>query len=271
MRKIGKLENKKSAEKLNNYLLSKEIDNIIKSTNEKEYVLWIEDEDKLTEAKKIFGEFIQNSEDPRYTSVIVDKSPKKKRAKKITLVLGPRYPYLTQVLILTSVIVTALFHSPELKEMRIPENVLLWRNPFNGYYWTLITPIFVHFGVLHLLFNMLALHHLGFLIEGKQGTIFYLTQVVVIAIISNVAEFVMSPSYFGGMSGVLYGQFGYLWIRGRLDKTRDWDIYLTDSVIKFAIIWFFLCWLVIPDIANYAHTGGLLSGMLWGYLAAQES
>ncbi|BBM82958.1 rhomboid family intramembrane serine protease [Candidatus Uabimicrobium amorphum] len=267
MRKIGKLQNQKDAQTLSNYLISQDIENVIKNSQD-EYVIWVHDEDKLETAKNICNEFTQNPDDGKYANVIVKKPAKKKRAKKVTLVLGPQYPFLTQLFIVVCIIVTGLFHSPALREIIAP-HVLILHNPFLSHHWTIITPIFVHFDLLHLVFNMLALNFLGSLIEGKHGSIFYLTQIVVIATISNMAEFMISPSIFGGMSGVLYGQFGYLWIRDRLDKT--WDIHLGENVVKLAIVWFFLCWFVIPGIANYAHSAGLLCGMLWGYLAARES
>ena len=277
MRKIGKLQNEKDAQTLSNYLLSKDIDNVVKSSSA-EHVIWAQNEDHLPLAKEILQEFINNPQDPKYKNVVIKKMPKKKRRRKVTIFLGPQYPYLTHFFILTSVIVTILCHAPQFKQT-ILEYTLLLQNPFGRYLtrhgtiitpiWTVITPIFVHWGVIHLLMNMLAMHYLGFLIEGKQGSIFYLTQILVIATISNTAEFIFSPGLFGGMSGVLYGQFGYLWIRGKLDI--GWGIRLSDSAIKSGLVWLFLCWFVIPNIANYAHTAGLLCGMLWGYLAAQES
>lgn len=267
MRKIGKLPNQKDAQVLSDYLTSQNMENVVKSSKE-EYVIWVHDEDKLEMAKSIFNEFLQNPHDSKYTNIVVKKSPKKKRAKKVTLVLGPQYPYITQLFIVVSIIVTGLFHSPALRATVAPHVVIL-NNPFLSHQWTIITPIFVHFDLLHLIFNMLALNFLGSLVEGKHGSIFYLTQIVVIATISNMTELMMSTSIFGGMSGVLYGLFGYLWIRDKQDKT--WDIHLGDGVVKLALVWFFLCWFVIPGIANYAHTAGLLCGMLWGYLAARES
>ena len=67
------------------------------------------------------------------------------------------------------------------------------------------------------------------------------------------------------LSGLLYGLFGYLWIRGRFDPT--FPLRLRGSVVIMLLGWFVVCAVgLIPHIANWAHGIGLALGMLWGYL-----
>ncbi len=93
-----------------------------------------------------------------------------------------------------------------------------------------MTPIFLHFGLIHLLFNMVFLYQLGGMIEARRGPWRYLLLGLVCAVLSNIAQYGLStigwedgrfvvqmPGLFGGMSGVLYGLFGYIWMKSRYE------------------------------------------------------
>jgi GlpG protein len=61
---------------------------------------------------------------------------------------------------------------------------------------------------------------------------------------------------------------GYVWIRGRFDRASG--LHLDRESVIYSIAWFFLCftgW--VGPIANYAHAGGLLCGMAWGWVSAK--
>lgn len=136
----------------------------------------------------------------------------------------------------------------------------------SGQPWRLITPIFIHFGIMHFVFNMLWVWDLGRLIEARKGAGFYLLFVVLVGALSNSAEFLLTRSaLFGGMSGVVYGLFAYVWIRGRYD--RDFGVGLHKTTVHMMLAWFVLCWTGwLGPIANWAHSMGLLAGALWAYL-----
>jgi GlpG protein len=70
--------------------------------------------------------------------------------------------------------------------------------------------MFLHFSPLHLLFNMMWLKDLGGVIEVRRGRWRYLGLVLLIAGISNLAQGIVSGPFFGGMSGVVFGLFGYI-------------------------------------------------------------
>jgi GlpG protein len=148
----------------------------------------------------------------------------------------------------------------------------------HGQVWRLVTPIFLHLGILHLVFNLLMLYDLGGLIEARRGWVRLLLFVLVLAVTSNVAQYYYGhvrwdgwvpwprPSpLFGGMSGVLYGLFGYAWMKGRFEP--DSGLELNSQTVVLMLVWFFLCLTgVIGGIANMAHGAGLLVGIVMGYL-----
>jgi GlpG protein len=149
----------------------------------------------------------------------------------------------------------------------------------HGEVWRALTPIFVHgdsrnlqSSLMHILFNMLWLVDLGSMIEGRQRSLQLALLVVIIGIVSNLAQayvqFHLHHSVaFCGMSGVVYGLLGYIWLRGKFDPASG--LYLHQSTVTMMLIWLVLCftgWL--GPIANTAHVVGLLSGMLWGYLSS---
>ncbi len=143
----------------------------------------------------------------------------------------------------------------------------IWRSEF----WRLITPIFIHYGILHLFFNMTCLKDAGTLLELKRGPLFFCVFIVVIGVLSNYIQYHVTGSpFFGGMSGVVYGLFGYIWMQGKYN--RHFGAALSQGTVIMMVGWFFLCWTgLLGAIANWAHTAGLGFGVLWGYLESQKS
>jgi len=138
-----------------------------------------------------------------------------------------------------------------------------------GEYWRLITPAFIHFGWLHIVFNSLWMWDLGSRVERLLGGLNMLGLFLVIALVSNVAQFVFGgPSLFGGMSGVVYGMLGFSWVAPLLQPR--WSIQPTPGIMLFMVGWLVACIFGIVEvlgfgaIANAAHVGGLLSGAALG-------
>jgi len=142
----------------------------------------------------------------------------------------------------------------------------------NGQLWRLITPIFIHLDFLHILFNMWWLADLGAMIERRRGLRSYIPLLLVTAIGSNLAQFgvesLIQPDpyapLFGGMSGVVFGLFGYVFVMQHVAGKRDF-------VLSKFIVYFMLGWLVLGFVipamrmANWAHFGGLMLGYLYAH------
>lgn len=132
-----------------------------------------------------------------------------------------------------------------------------------GQVWRLISPILVHFGLLHLIFNMMWLWDLGGTIESRWSGLRLALLTLSIGIVSNLAQFMVSGALFGGMSGVVYGLLGYLFVIGRLRP--EVGVFVPPQIMSFMLIWFAICWSgLIGNIANWAHLAGLVSGALFG-------
>lgn len=140
-----------------------------------------------------------------------------------------------------------------------------------GQWWRLITPMLVHFSFLHLAMNGLWYLELGRRIEQRQGRWVLLGLTLVFGLVSNAAQYLFEgASLFGGLSGVLYGLLGHVWLYQWL--APDTAFRLPRGTVAMMLIWLLLCLtgfitlLGFGQIANAAHVGGLLVGCLSGLL-----
>ena len=189
------------------------------------------------------------------------------------LKLWTRYNRVTAVLITLSIIVALLsqfgrdykfLHFLFISEYRqgLPEIL-------GGQLWRLFTPAIIHFGIMHIAFNLLWLYQLGSAIETRQNTKRMMILVFSIALLSNLAQFFWSGPMFGGMSGVVYGLLGYVWAQGKFNPGVG--IGLNQSTTVMMLVWFIVCWMgLVGNIANMAHTIGLVSGILLGVLYSPQ-
>ncbi len=135
-----------------------------------------------------------------------------------------------------------------------------------GEVWRLVTPILIHFGFIHLLFNLWWLRDLGGLIESRRGTARFALLVFGSAVVSDLGQYAIEgPSFFGGMSGVVYALFGYVWIKGHYEPEQGMAMHPSNVTIMIA--WLFLCMSGLAGpVANAAHGVGLVVGLLAGLL-----
>ena len=138
-------------------------------------------------------------------------------------------------------------------------------------WWRLISPMFIHFSFAHLAFNCLWIYILGEKIERVDNSITFLMLIIFSSICSNYLQFLWTgSSLFGGLSGVIYGLIGYCMI---LEMDANYDRYeLPSGLYLFMIVWLILGFLGILDlfgfgsVANFAHLGGLVSGILFAII-----
>jgi len=140
----------------------------------------------------------------------------------------------------------------------------------SGQWWRLITPMFLHFGLMHLVFNSLWIWVLGEMIERNQGQVKLVLLILFTALVSNSAQFLINgSSQFGGLSGVVYGYLGYIWLWGRLHPQQG--LGLSNALVIFMLGWMLLGMTDFArslglNMANEAHLGGLLAGLAFALL-----
>jgi GlpG protein len=135
----------------------------------------------------------------------------------------------------------------------------------------MLTPALLHGGLVHLAFNMMWLWELGRQIERRQSSWLLGATIVVLALVSNTVQYIWGGgNNFGGMSGVVYGLFAYIWMWQLFDPRAG--LWLPGSLILFMLLSLVLMWgLGLSMIANEAHVGGLLAGVLFGAILATFS
>lgn len=145
----------------------------------------------------------------------------------------------------------------------------------SGQYWRVLTPAFLHFGIFHLAFNCLWVWELGRRVERLAGSRHLLALVLLTGTASNLAQYTWGgPSLFGGMSGVVYGLVGYVWIRHRMAPHPI--LAVPPGIIVFMFAWLFIGMTGLIDllmsgsIANAAHVGGLVAGIALGWWAGRS-
>jgi len=138
-----------------------------------------------------------------------------------------------------------------------------------GEYWRFITPIFLHFDRFHIIFNGLFLWVFGQKIEHSFGSFHILVTVLLIALASNLGQYLWGGAVlFGGMSGVVYGLFGYLWFRQKIAPKPELALPSGLLVMMLFILALGMSGIVelmtSKGIANAAHAVGLVTGMILG-------
>ena len=133
-----------------------------------------------------------------------------------------------------------------------------------GRYDSLITAIYLHGGLLHLLFNMMALTQLGPLVSQVFGS----SRMFSIYTLSGIIGFIVS--YFGGIpltigaSGSICGLAGALYVFGK-QRGGSYGFAINRDIGGW-VVGLFLFGLIIPGINNWAHAGGLIGGGLTALL-----
>ncbi len=294
MRPIGQLETDEQARVFGDYLFVHGIDAQVDGNAESGFSVWIVDEDRVDEAKGLLSRFrsMPDAEEFHHaTQVAAERQREVKRTareERKQLRRPGAFAWrlgaggLTMVLLVVSIVVGLLTRLGQdrawVEWLLISNRVLMDPSQFwisltevaEGQVWRVITPIFLHFSLWHLLFNMLWLRDLGGVLEAKLGTWRFAVVVLVVAVGSNLAQYVTGGPNFGGMSGVVYGLFGYLWVRNRV----DFNFGVLISPMASGILMIFLAlgifgW--VGPTANAAHFSGLILGAGLGWLAGQRA
>lgn len=250
-----------------NYLMSLHIDSDVKA-NGNEFVIYC-DESKIDESKKIFEIFIKEPHHPKYQQAAWSNG-------EVTQIKehGPSFyttfkaQFLQHAGIVTLTVFTLCWIVFILSQMGWQRNIFdsisfyvhFTINNFLEYPYRLIGPAFFHFTWLHIVFNTMWWWQLGGTIERELGKGALINLLLISAIISNTAQFLVSGPSFGGLSGVVYALFGYVWWYGWLAPEKGMS--LSKPVIGILLFFMLLGFAeALPmNMANTAHLFGLISG-----------
>ena len=135
-----------------------------------------------------------------------------------------------------------------------------------GQYWRLLTAMFIHIGVFHLLFNLYALNSLGPLVEGFFGSRRFLMIYFIGGLWGSVASYARSDALSAGASGAIFGLAGaitvyFLWYRENFGARGQSILQSMLVVIGINLALGFFN----PGIDNWGHLGGLVGGAAIAY------
>ncbi len=138
----------------------------------------------------------------------------------------------------------------------------------DGEYWRLLTAMFLHVGVFHLLLNSYALYLFGTIVEGTLGTLRFAAVYFVSGFVASATSYAFGAPMrvAAGASGAIFGLLGawlaYNWRRRSLSMAQ-WNM----RTALFLVVINVLFGLTFRGIDNAAHLGGLVAGVMAGLAA----
>ena len=323
MRQLTILKDEPTAQRFAAWLVTQKIE--AHAEQEKEgWAVWVREEDQLAAAKEQLAQFKLEPDHPRYrnapqqaAALEREEQQKRAQAQKNTIEMSrnwgsgmtaPRSQPVVMSFIFASVLVFVLTNWGEqtgpglratlqicdgisqVKDGRVPFT-FVWKNLLQGEIWRLITPMFLHFAIMHIAFNLLIMYDFGGQVESRLKSGWFLLLVVVIAIVAHAGQALVdsvqlvdgqlryypyfpSTGNFGGMSGVNYGLFGFIFVRSRYRNDSGYMLRPETTLIMFA--WLVFCIARnffspefggnLPYVANTAHVAGLLAGMALAFV-----
>lgn len=285
MRRLVTLDDVRDARTLADVLLAHEVDTEVREEDPAAIEVWVRDDAVLDKAREVAeawrvdgGRFAEDAARGAQARRSKDQAEARWRARvertRLSLHGARARPVVTLLVAAAAVVVslasglganrgmsdlfvlTRYQAAADLPELR------------NGEVWRLVTPALLHFGVLHLLFNLSLWWSFARMVEERKGARFFVPFVLVADAAGFLGQWGLARlfdprgfAYAGGLSGVLYALVGYIWLKGRLDPTDQLD--LPPQQWRFLMGWLLIGFLGILPMANGAHVFGLITGLVW--------
>jgi GlpG protein len=298
LRQIGTLPGTADPRVFADYLLSLGVSS--RAVESKDgWAIWVHNEDLVPKAREEFEAYQKDPEDPRFraaastaTEIRNEERKRERLYRKRVRDMSGRYDSLNVRGRPLTVALMAACIALHVATMTTP-SVYEWLHEKFGFFssrswvlankfgvpdaglsdiqhgevWRLITPIFLHVGFVHLIFNMSAIWYEGTLIEYCRGTRAMLVLVLLSAVTSNIGEYLYQINFtqrlvpWFGISGVGYAMFGYIWMKSKYHP--EGGIRISPGAVRPMLLWLLLGFIGFP-FANGAHIAGLVVGMLYG-------
>jgi GlpG protein len=292
MRPLGQLETEEQARVFADYLFVQGMETQLEPAKGSAFTVWVVDEDRVAEARALLSRFRSMPDAEEFHQAARAAEERRREAQTADrevahkLKRSAAWPWrlggggLTTVLISLSIVAALLTRLGQdrawtgwllISNQLVLNPARFWQSlteVAGGQVWRLFTPVFLHFSLWHLLFNLLWLQSLGRAAEGRIGTWRFAGLVALVAVASNLSQYVVGGAGFGGMSGVVYGLFGYLWVRGRVDSR--FGEFIAPATAGLLMIFLALgVFGLMGSTANAAHFSGLVAGGALGWLAGR--
>lgn len=260
---IGTIPTYRDAKALCDYLKLKQIEYRIEHRQSQldaqadEYEIYVGELNRH-EAKSIFLEFVQDPKQKKFQEASwyvgqIDDTVAQHDDKVIWIRTGPFTKFITFIcalifalssLGLYNVIISTLYFEWQLVE-----------------FYRFITPSLVHFSLLHLALGLSVWWFLAGRIERLLGTRTLIAVFIISAMVSNIAQATLDNTNFRGISGVSYALVGFAWYCGVIHKSNILFVPNSFFVIAVGYLLFGFTDILPVAMANWAHLGGLLSGL----------
>ncbi|AIQ98946.1 rhomboid family intramembrane serine protease GlpG [Pluralibacter gergoviae] len=230
--------------------------------------IWLADESQASRVQDELQRFLENPADPRYLAASWQSGNTQSGLRY------QRYPFLATLKSnagpFTWTITVACIAVFILMNIVGDQAVMIWLAwPYDAELqfeaWRYFTHIFMHFSLMHILFNLLWWWYLGGMVEKRLGSGKLVVITVISALLSGFMQHKFGGPWFGGLSGVVYALMGYAWLRGERDPQSG--IFLQRGLILFSLIWLVAGWFNVfgMSIANGAHLAGLVVGLAMAF------
>lgn len=283
MRQIGTIPRRDHAERFQDFLIARGVKCSL-DDDEQGSAVWVHDDDHVPAAKADLAAFLADPDHEQYRAaraqadaVIREAVAKRKAARQNTVQMSRKWSQgdSQQGAVTLGIMILCIFTFIAINVMGDERNLQArlfistdgtWREIQDGEWWRLFTPAIMHGGLFHIFFNLLSWWQLAYPIEQRKGPLKLCLMTLGIAAFSNALQFWGAGPRFLGLSGVVFGVFGYLWVKGKLDP--DDGLGVSARTTQSILVWFVVCLLMPGLIANYAHAGGLIFGVTLGALSA---
>lgn len=195
-------------------------------------------------------------------------------ASPLAQLLTPRPGYfLTPVIIYINTAIFLLFVLLTREVMWFPAQPLaIYGGNFaplttDGQWWRLVTSVFMHGGLLHLVFNALVLANVGLMLEPLLGKAQLLLIYLVTGVVASLTSVVFNYGAVSvGASGAIFGLYGFFLalLFSTLFRPEVRQQFLRGTVVFIGINLAF--GFTMSMIDNAAHIGGLVAGLLLGFI-----
>lgn len=143
----------------------------------------------------------------------------------------------------------------------------------DGDWWRLLTSTFIHFGILHLFFNMWFLAATGPLVERLFGSTTFLFLYLVSGVVSSLAGLTWHPAAnSAGASGAIFGLYGAL-LAALILHDSSIPVSVAAPLKRSAIVltlYSMAAGLLVPGVDVAGHIGGLFGGFILGAVFARR-